>query len=90
MCCPAKFDALHEQHWTLIPPCRAALALSQLKVLDDSHPQADPYTRVLNPGRREKLVAEAAEGLAHMQRGFGAKHMLVVVMRKIQKDCVLA
>jgi hypothetical protein len=68
--------------------CRAALALAKLKVLDDSHSTSDPYTRVLNPSRRESLAAEAAEGLAHMERGFGFKHMLVLKMRQIQIDLV--
>jgi len=67
---------------------RAALALAKLKLLDDSHIGADPYTRILNPSRREGLVAEAAEGLAHMQRGFGVHHMLVVKMRQIRDELV--
>ena len=87
---PAATTRLTQRKSNFFNTYRAALALAKLKVLDDSHPRADPYTRVLNPGRREKFVAEAAEGLAHMQRGFGSKHMLVVVMRKIQEDCVHA
>ena len=65
---------------------RAGLALAKLLRLERSHEQADPYTRVLNPGRRRELIAEAKEGLEHMERGFGADHMLVVKMRQIQAE----
>lgn len=62
--------------------------MARLSQVNDSHTSTDPYTRVLIPGRRQQLLAEIEAGLAVMQRGFGAEHMLVRKMRQLNDQIV--
>ena len=63
--------------------CRAALALAEVGSLDAGYQTANAYKKVEYPYRRERMMGEAAEGIADMKKGFGGQHLLVLRMQDL-------
>lgn len=63
-------------------------ALTNLHVLETKLTGPDPFDRILGPGQRAELLQEMGKGIAIMEAGFGAEHMLVAKARELQRAAV--